>query len=326
MRSDIARLRFEAWACQRGPVRSDVNRNGRCAIQAFRFWSRRADCDSLRPGHARRIAGRPDGGWMSSWRSVRQRVYRQLEASAWPRKGLSPVNSALVVLIVVAVVVAVIETEPLVASGREMLFADVELALGLTFLVEYLARVWTSVENPRFAGAAFPRLRYMATPIAIIDLLAILPALFAFGGAPSLVLRFFRVLRMLRLAKLGRMSRAWEHIRDAVYERRHEFGLILGMVGIAILISGSLLYLAEAEAQPDKFGSIPRALWWAIVTLTTVGYGDAYPVTGLGRFLGGVIAIIGVSLIALPTGLFAASFTEGIQRHRRQREDRGNGS
>ena len=253
---------------------------------------------------------------MSFWRSVRQRVYRQLEASAWPKKGLSPVNSALVVLIIVAVVVAVIETEPLVSAGREMLFADLELTLGLIFLVEYVARVWTSVENPRFASASFPRLRYMVTPIAIIDLLAILPALFAFGGAPSLVLRFFRVLRMLRLAKLGRTSRAWQHIRDAVYERRYEFGLILGILGLAILISGSLLYWAEADAQPDKFGSIPRALWWAIVTLTTVGYGDVYPVTTLGRFLAAVVAIIGVSLIALPTGLFASSFTEGIQRHR----------
>lgn len=255
---------------------------------------------------------------MGSWRSVRQRVYRQLEASAWPKKGLSPVNSALVVLIIFAVATAVLETEPLISAGREMLFADLELALGLIFLVEYVARVWTSVENPRFAGASFPRLRYMASPIAIIDLLAILPALFAFGGAPSLVLRFFRVLRMLRLAKLGRTSRAWEHIRDAVYERRYEFGLILGIVAIAILISGSLLYWAEAEAQPEQFGSIPRALWWAIVTLTTVGYGDTFPVTALGRFLGGVIAIIGVSLIALPTGLFASSFTEGIQRHRKR--------
>jgi voltage-gated potassium channel len=126
---------------------------------------------------------------------------------------------------------------------------------------------------------------------------------------------------MLRLAKLGRTSRAWQHIRYAVYERRYEFGLILGLVGIAILISGSLLYWAEAEAQPEKFGSIPRALWWAIVTLTTVGYGDAYPVTALGRFLGGVIAIIGVSLIALPTGLFASSFTDGIQRYRQRRDE-----
>jgi voltage-gated potassium channel len=161
------------------------------------------------------------------------------------------------------------------------------------------------------------------TPIAVIDLLAVLPALFAFGGAPSLLLRFFRVLRMFRLAKLGRTSKAWQHIREATYSRRYEFGLILGMLAIAILISGSLLYFAEADAQPDKFGSIPRALWWAIVTLTTVGYGDVYPVTPLGKVLAGFIAIVGVTLIALPTGLFAAAFTDAMERQRRKDEEGG---
>jgi voltage-gated potassium channel len=248
--------------------------------------------------------------------SFRRAAYRQLEASAWPKQGLSPVNAALVVLIVFAVAVAVIETEPLVAAGREALFGDTELALGLIFLVEYSARVWTAVENPRFADEAYPRLRYMITPIAIIDLLAILPALFAFGGAPSLVLRFFRIMRMLRLAKLGRTSRAWQHIKTAVYERRHEFVLILGLLAITVLVSASLLYWAEADAQPDKFGSIPRAIWWAIVTLTTVGYGDTYPVTALGRALAGFIAIIGVCMVAIPTGVFAASFSDAMQRHR----------
>ncbi|MDQ3471968.1 MAG: potassium channel family protein, partial [Pseudomonadota bacterium] len=119
---------------------------------------------------------------------------------------------------------------------------------------------------------------------------------------------------------LGRTSRAWDQIRDAMYERRYEFALILGLLAISVLIAGSLLYWAEADAQPDKFGSIPRSLWWAIVTLTTVGYGDTFPVTGLGKLLAGIITIIGVMLVALPTGLFAASFTEGMQRHRDRKQ------
>lgn len=258
---------------------------------------------------------------MISWRALRHRVYRQLEPTAWPRKGLSPVNSFLVGLILFAVLSAVLETEATIAGGREELFGDLEVALGAIFLVEYCARVWVAVENPIFAAHAWPRLRYALTPIAIIDLLAILPALFAFGGAPSLVLRFFRVLRMLRLAKLGRTSSAWLHIREAVYERRHEFALIIGLLGLAVLIAASLLYWAEADAQPDKFGSIPRSIWWAIVTLTTVGYGDVYPVTALGRVFAGIIAIIGVGLIALPTGIFAASFSDAMRRHR----ERGKG-
>lgn len=253
--------------------------------------------------------------------SLRAGAYRQLEPSAWPGRGLSPVNLFLVFLIFVAVVHAVVETEPMVARGRERLFDVIELGIGLIFFTEYVARIWVAADNPRFAASRFPRLRYMATPIAIVDLLAVLPTLFAFGGASNLMLRFFRVLRILRLAKLGRMSRAWGHIREAVYQRRYEFGLILFLLVVTILMSGALLYLAEAEAQPDKFGSIPRALWWAIVTLTTVGYGDAYPVTALGRFLAGVIAIVGVTMIALPTGIFASSFTEAMERRQRAGRD-----
>jgi voltage-gated potassium channel len=250
--------------------------------------------------------------------SIRNWLYRQLEPCAWPRQGLSPLNWFVSALIVVAVVLSIVETEPTIALGRERFFDDFEFFAGLLFLGEYLARVWVEVDNPRFARFRFPRLRYALTPIALIDLVAILPALFAFGGAPSLVLRFFRVLRMLRLAKLGRTSRAWDHIREAMYERRYEFALILGMVVVVVLISGSLLYWAEADAQPDKFGSIPRALWWAVITITTVGYGDSYPITTAGKVLAAVMALCGVMFIALPTGLFAASFTEAMQRHREQ--------
>ena len=127
---------------------------------------------------------------------------------------------------------------------------------------------------------------------------------------------------MLRLAKLGRTSNAWAAIREALHERRYEFGVVLGLVGLTLLISASVLYLAEAEAQPDKFGSIPRALWWSIVTLTTVGYGDTFPVTALGKFFAGVVAIAGVLVIAIPTGIFAASFSEGLQRYRERSESK----
>ena len=255
-----------------------------------------------------------------SLRELRLRVYRQLEPTAWPHQGLSPTNLFLALLIVVAVIAAVIGTEPLVTRGRELLFEDFEVFVAAIFAVEYAARVWTVVENPRYAGYRFPRLRYMVSPLAIIDLLAILPVIFAFGGESSLILRFFRILRMLRLAKLGRTSRAWDAIREALYERRFEFAVVLALVGVTLLISSSMLYVAEASAQPDKFGSIPRALWWAIITLTTIGYGDTYPVTTLGKIFAGIVAISGVMVVAIPTGIFAATFSEGLQRHRDREE------
>ena len=247
---------------------------------------------------------------------LRKKAYRQLEPAAWRRKGLSPVNHFLVYLIIIAVLEAVIDTEPVVSEGRELLLNNIEFGLGLIFLVEYVARLWVAVENPRFAKYRYPRLRYAITPIAIIDLVAVIPALFAFSGASSLVLRFFRVVRMIRLAKLGRTSKAFKLLREAFVQKRQEFALILGMLMVTILAAGSLLYWAEGAAQPDKFGSIPRAMWWAIVTLTTVGYGDSFPITPLGKFLAGAIAIMGVMLIALPTGLFAASFTEAMEKER----------
>jgi voltage-gated potassium channel len=255
--------------------------------------------------------------------SFRLRAYRQLEPTAWPRKGLSPVNWFLAILIILAVISAVIETEPTIADGREDWFGTFEIVVASIFAVEYVFRIWTVVENPRFAKYRYPRLRYAVSPIAIIDMAAILPAFFAFGGASSLVLRFFRIFRMLRLAKLGRMSRAWRGVREAIYERRFEFGVVLAMVILTVLISSSLLYLAEAGAQPDKFGSIPRSLWWAIVTLTTIGYGDAYPVTPLGKTFAAIIALAGVMVIAIPTGIFAASFSEGLTRYRDTDEKEG---
>lgn len=246
---------------------------------------------------------------------VRKAVYRQLEPTAY-RGGLSPTNKVLIVLIVIAVVEAVLGTEPTITAGRERILNDMEFSIGIIFLIEYIARAWVAVENPRYERYRFPRLRYLISPMAIIDLLAVVPALFAFGGAPSLVLRFFRVLRMLRLAKLGRTSKAWKLLQRAFAEKKQEYALILGLLLVSILTAGSIMYWTEGDAQPDKFGSIPRAMWWAIITLTTIGYGDAYPVTPVGKVITGFIAVMGVMLIALPTGLFAASFTEVMERDR----------
>jgi voltage-gated potassium channel len=251
---------------------------------------------------------------LSGWAGLRRRVYHQLEPAARAKPGLSPANQILVVMILVAAVSAILETEPLVAAGREWVFTFLEDVFGAIFLVEYILRLWIAVENPQFARYRFPRLRYAISPIAIIDLLAVLPTLLAFSGGGTLVLRFFRILRMLRLAKLGRTSTAWKHIRDACYSRRFEFALTFIIFFVAALVSGSMLYWAEADAQPDKFGSIPRAIWWAIITLTTVGYGDVYPITPLGRAFAAFSAILGILVIALPAGILAASFSEALQK------------
>jgi voltage-gated potassium channel len=229
---------------------------------------------------------------------------------------LSPLNAVSSGLIFLTVAAAIAETEPAVSQGREGLFRAGELLVGILFLAEYLARLWTCVEDPARRGQKWPRFRYALSLAALVDLVAIIPALFAIVGGSTLVLRLARVVRIFRLAKLGRISRAWRGLSEAIHERRTELFLSAGLTVVAIVFAATLLYWAEGEAQPDKFGSIPRALWWSVVTLTTVGYGDATPITPLGKFFSSLISIAGVMLIALPTGILAASFSDVLQRHR----------
>ena len=248
---------------------------------------------------------------------LRQSVYEELEPLAHERHGLSLTNKILFVCIIAASAFAILETEPtLVAAGNHG-FRIAELIFGTVFSIEYLLRLWIAPCNPQWAAYRFPRLRYAFSAAAIVDFLAIVPTLFSLGpGGGSVLLRFFRILRILRLAKLGRMSHAWHDLATAVSERKHELALAVSIAGFVLLIASTLMYWAEAEAQPDKFGSIPRAMWWCIVTLTTVGYGDTYPVTVLGKMLSGLVAIAGIGLIAMPTGILASAFSDVVQRRR----------
>ena len=248
--------------------------------------------------------------------AVRRRFYGELEPRAREGAGLSLANKFLVVCIVLASALAILDTEPMVSAGREQLFRIAELAFGAIFTVEYLLRLWIAPDNPQWAKYRFPRLRYAFSVQAVIDFLAIVPTFFAFGGGGTVLLRFFRVLRIMRLAKLGRMSTAWHDLATALSERRHELILTISIAAFVLLIASTLMYWAEADAQPDKFGSIPRAMWWCIVTLTTVGYGDTFPVTLLGKLLAGLVALAGIGLIAMPTGILAAAFSDVVQRRR----------
>ncbi|RYF92838.1 MAG: ion transporter [Caulobacteraceae bacterium] len=246
--------------------------------------------------------------------SLRGRLYRQLDPEA-RSSGLSLTNLALAVFIIFASVVAIVATEPTIHNRNARLFFLAEFVFGGVFVVEYLARLWVAPERPDSPGPWRARLRFMTSFSGLIDLLTIIATLTP--GAPAgPLLRAFRLLRVLRLAKLGRMSSAWRHIGEAISSRRAELFLSL-FAGVGLMVfSATLLYLAEGDAQPDKFGSIPRALWWAVATLTTIGYGDIYPITPLGKMLAAVTAVTSIGLIALPTGILAAAFSDAMVRHR----------
>ncbi|MGI4762315.1 MAG: potassium channel family protein [Janthinobacterium lividum] len=173
-----------------------------------------------------------------------------------------------------------------------------------------MARVWSCVEDPRYRQPWLGRLRYMATPLALIDLLAVLPFFLALGG---LSLRLARLLRVVRVLKVARYVKALHLIERVVRRKRTELLVAMGVIGVMLLLVSTLMYAVESEAQPDKFGSIPDTMWWGVATLTTVGYGDVFPITPAGKLLSSVIAVLGLGLFAIPTGILASGFSEHIQ-------------
>lgn len=260
---------------------------------------------------------------MESYRlSLRERLHRQLDPQARDAEGLSGLNRIVVALIVVSSVVAIVGTEALVTAGREELFSGLEFLFAFVFLVEYGLRLWVAPLNGRYGRGWRASLRYAITPAAVLDLLAILPVLLMFAGGNLFLLRLARVARLLRLARLGRFSSALDNIRTAISSRRYELILSFAVAAILLLLSSTLVHLFEAEAQPEAFGSIPRAMWWSLATLTTVGYGDVVPITFMGRVFAGLTAIFGIGLIAMPTGILASAFSDAIQNSRRTEKEK----
>lgn len=152
----------------------------------------------------------------------------------------------------------------------------------------------------------------MRSPAAVIDLVAIVGTLLPFLGGNAMLLRLFRVVRLVRIAKLGRFSRALGVMEKALRSRASQLWVTLALFLIFMTFGATLIYIVEGSAQPERFGSIPRAMWWTAVTMTTVGYGDVVPVTAVGKFLAALISIGGIMLIAIPTGIMAAAFSDAL--------------
>lgn len=201
-------------------------------------------------------------------------------------------------------------------------FYAFEFVSVVVFTIEYILRLWTCDLDPKFTGPKLvKRFKFAFSTYGLIDLIAILPfylpLIFPFDMR---MLRILRLFRLLRIFKLGRLSKSLKTITEVFRETRGELAITLFVTFILMVLSSTLMYYIEGEVQPDKFGNIGQSMWWAMATLTTVGYGDVYPMTGLGKIISGVIALVSIGFIALPTGIISSAFIEKIKTKNRELE------
>lgn len=246
--------------------------------------------------------------------TLRRTVYQLLDDEEWPHPASRWLYRILVVLIVLSVTSAVLDTEATIRQHWGAWLTAIEIVCVALFTVEYVARVWVAVEDRagRYEHPLWGRLRYMATPMAVVDLLAILPTYLAFLVSGDFLL--LRTLRILRILKITRYSPALATFEVVLVNERRSLAAAATILGVALLLASGLLHHLEGTAQPEAFGSIPAAMWWAIATLTTVGYGDVVPVTTAGRIAAGFCAVIGIGMFALPTAILGAGFAHELQK------------
>jgi voltage-gated potassium channel len=247
---------------------------------------------------------------------LRRRAFAILEEPGPGDRASWAVRVFLVSLIALNVLAVILDSIASLAAKWVGPLRVFEMASVGVFTVEYLLRTWVVVERPGYGRPILGRLRYLLTPLAIFDLLAIipfyLPLIFPFD------LRYLRTLRLLRMAKFGRYSQSVRILRDVLADRKNELLAAASLLGAVIVMASGLMYAAEHQAQPTVFTSIPATMWWAVATLSTMGI-DMRPVTSVGKVLASVIAVCGILLFALPAGIISSGFVEKYMQARRNR-------
>ncbi|WP_461317747.1 cyclic nucleotide-gated ion channel [Bradyrhizobium embrapense] len=243
---------------------------------------------------------------------LRERLYELLEQDHLPYSVGSRFVRLVIAIITVDVLAAILASVPEIDAQFWWLFTAIEIAAVIAFALEYAARLWSVVgRSLRDMTPSQARLEYACSALGVIDLLAFLPSAIALAVGDKTALVLFGMLPFL---KLVRYSTAMRSLLAAMHaERRTLFGCVVILTG-AVLLFASLLYAIEHEVQPDKFGTMPQAMWWAIVTLGTVGYGDVVPVTLLGRIVTVVAIVVGFAMIALPVAIISTAFADEVRR------------
>lgn len=227
----------------------------------------------------------------------------------------------IISLISLNVFAVILETVENLSLKYELFFISFEVFSIIIFTIEYLLRLWTCTVDKRFSNPLIGRIKFAMTPLAIVDLIAILP--FYLPTILPIDLRFVRILRLLRLFRIFKVARyndSFTIIEDVMKSKKQELTVAFFLLFVTLLFVSSLMYFLEHEAQPKAFASIPDAMWWGVVTMATIGYGDVVPITPLGKFFGGIIAILAIVFFALPAGVIISGFFEQTQNKKNVRK------
>ncbi|MDD1700162.1 MAG: ion transporter [Methanoregula sp.] len=253
---------------------------------------------------------------------IQGKIYFLLESPANHNKARKFIIYFIAVMILLNVFVVILETRHELFIEYGFYFTIFDVFTVMVFSIEYALRVWVCVRNPKYSSPVKGRIRFALSPLALVDLIAITPFyLPLFIPIEFRMLRLLRLLRIFRVLRLGRYSNAFETFADVLKSKKEEIVITIIMAVIILILASSALYAVEREAQPEKFASIPDAMWWAVVTLATVGYGDVYPITPLGKFITALVALSAIGLFALPAGILASGFAESFQKKRTINKD-----
>lgn len=249
--------------------------------------------------------------------SLKHRVYRMLNPGDDDNRS---VDSFIIILIAFNVLSVILETEPDIAATYHNYFWWFEFFSSIFFTIEYLLRIWIADLDPRYTHPIKGRIRYALTMMALVDLIAILPFYLTWIEMDLRIARAIRLLRLVRILKMGRYAHAVRTLSNVFTRKKEELAMATFVTVMLLILCSSAMYFTEHTAQPEAFRSIPATMWWAIVTITSVGYGDVSPITGLGKVVGAIVCMVGVLLVAIPTGILASGFAEEIREQRRGKD------
>ena len=247
------------------------------------------------------------------YRCIKKKIFRVIQPATAAGDTASRIFDLVITALVFVSILSIFVMTFDLSEETTRILNWVERISVIIFSIEYLLRIWTAdllhPDSPPWRA----RWRYVTSGMAIIDLVSILPFYLPMLLPFNLIgIRAVRLVRLLRIFKLNRYSEALSSITEVLRRKYREMLVSIFLVSLMLVVSSLLIFYAEHDAQPDKFTNAFSGLWWAVATLTTVGYGDIYPITTAGRILGAVIALTGIGMVAVPTSILSAGFVEQL--------------